>query len=133
MYSCYMIFLSSIHTDVIPVTPITYDWPLIAVFGGLLNGFAISLCLMAKASSGGLDFITIYLANKKNIDTWNYVLILNGLIISIAGFLFGWDRALYSIIYQFASTQIVHMMYRKHRQAYLLIDYQSSPGSLRDH
>ena len=121
LYSCYMIFLSSILTDVIPVTPITYDWPLIAVFGGLLNGFAISLCLMAKASSGGLDFITIYLANKKNIDTWNYVLILNGLIISIAGFLFGWDRALYSIIYQFASTQIVHMMYRKHRQHTLLI------------
>lgn len=94
LYSCYMIVLSSILTDVIPVTPITYDWPLIAVFGGLINGFAISLCLMAKASSGGLDFITIFLSNKKNIDAWNYVLLLNGIIISIAGFLFGWNRAL---------------------------------------
>ncbi len=121
LYSCYMIVLSSILTDVIPVTPITYDWPLIAIFGGMINGFAVSLCLMAKASSGGLDFITIFLSNKKNIDAWNYVLILNGVMISIAGFLFGWNRALYSIIYQFASTQIVHMMYRKHRQHTLLI------------
>lgn len=121
LYSCMMIVLSSILTDVLPVQPITYEWPLISIFGGLLNGFAISLCLMAKASSGGLDFITIFLSNRKNIDAWNYILMLNGCIILTAGFLFGWDRALYSIIFQFTSTQVVHTMYRKHRQHTLLI------------
>ena len=121
LYSCYMIGLSSILTDLMPVHPITYDWPLIAIFGGLLNGFAISLCLMGKASSGGLDFVTIYLSNKKNIDAWNYILILNGIIILTAGYLFGWNRALYSIIFQFSSTQVVHMLYRKHRQHTFLI------------
>lgn len=121
LYSCYMIVLSSILTDIMPVQPITYDWPLIAIFGGLLNGFSISLCLMGKASSGGLDFVTIYLSNKKNIDAWNYILMLNGIIIMTAGYLFGWNRALYSIIFQFTSTQVVHMLYRKHRQHTLLI------------
>lgn len=121
LYSCMMIVLSSILTDLLPVQPITYEWPLISIFGGLLNGFAVSLCLMGRASSGGLDFITIYLSNKKNIDAWNYILILNGCIILTAGFLFGWNKALYSIIFQFTSTQVVHMMYRKHRQHTLLI------------
>lgn len=121
LYSCLMIVLSSILTDLMPVQALTYEWPLIAVFGGLLNGFAVSLCLTARASSGGLDFIAIYLSNKKNIDAWNYVLALNGMIILTAGFLFGWNRALYSIIFQFTSTQVVHMMYRKHRQHTLLI------------
>lgn len=121
LYSCYMIVLSSILTDILPVQPIVYDWPLIAVFGGLLNGFAISLCLMGKASSGGLDFVSIYLSNKKNIDAFNYILILNAMILLVAGYLFDWSRALYSIIFQFSSTQVVHMMYQKHRQHTLLI------------
>lgn len=121
LYSCVMIILSSILTDLLPVQPLTYEWPLIAVFGGLLNGFAISLCLMGRASSGGLDFLTIFLSNRKNIDAWNYVLALNGVIILTAGSLFGWNRALYSIIFQFTSTQVVHAMYRKHRQHTLLI------------
>ncbi len=121
LYSCYMIVLSSILTDVLPVQPIVYDWPLVAVFGGLLNGFAISLCLMGKASSGGLDFVSIYLSNKKNIDAFNYILMLNAIILLIAGCVFDWSRALYSIIFQFSSTQVVHMMYQKHRQHTLLI------------
>ena len=68
LYSCYMIMLSSVLTDVIPVTPITYDWPLIAVFGGLINGFAVSLCLMAKASSGGL-ILLLFFCQIKRIST----------------------------------------------------------------
>lgn len=121
MYSCLMIVLSSVLTDVLPVQPLTYDSLLVAVFGGLLNGFSISLCLLGGASSGGLDFVAIYLSNRKNIDAWNYVLFLNGAILLTAGFLFEWNRALYSIIFQFTSTQIVHVMYQKHRQHTLLI------------
>lgn len=121
LYSCTMIVLSSILTDLLPVHPLTYDPLLVAVFGGLLNGLAISLCLLGGASSGGLDFVSIYLSNKKNIDAWNYILLLNGVLILTAGFLFGWNRALYSIIYQFTSTQVIHMIYRKHRQHTLLI------------
>ena len=57
-----MIVVSSILTDVLPVQPITYDELLVAVFGGLINGFAIGLCLMGKASSGGLDIVAVYLS-----------------------------------------------------------------------
>lgn len=120
-YSCVMIVLSSILTDILPVQPLTYDWPLIAVFGGVLNGIAISLCLLARACSGGLDFISIFMSNRKNIDAWNYILALNALIILTAGFLFGWNKALYSIIFQFTSTQVLHTLYRKHKQHTLLI------------
>lgn len=121
MYSCIMIVLSSVLTDVIPVQPITYDSLLVGVFGGLLNGFAISLCLMGRASSGGLDFIAIFLSQKKNMDAWNYTLAINAVVLLIAGALFGWDKALYSIIFQFTSTQIVKIMYQKHRQHTLFI------------
>ena len=42
-------------------------------------------------------------------------------ILGIAGVLFGWDRALYSIIFQYASTQVLHMLYKKYQQATLFI------------
>ena len=121
LYRCLMIVVSSILTDVLPVQPITYDELLVALFGGLINGYAIGLCLMGKASSGGLDIVAVYLSRRWNIDAWNYTLMLNAVILATAGLIFGWDRALYSIIFQFTSTQVVHAMYQKHRQHTLLI------------
>ena len=110
MYSCLAIVFSSFFTDMIPDVPVTEDILLICVFGGLVNGFAISLCLQVRITSGGTDFIAIALAERKNINAWNYIFCGNVVMLMVAGALFGWDRALYSIIFQFTSTQVVRMM-----------------------
>lgn len=110
MYSCLAIVFSSFFTDMIPAVPVTEDILLICVFGGLVNGFAISLCLQVRITSGGTDFIAIALAERKNINAWNYIFCGNVVMLMVAGALFGWDRALYSIIFQFTSTQVVRMM-----------------------
>ena len=107
LYSCQCIVLVSIFTDLVPTIPITEDLLLICVFGGLITGFAVSLCLRARATSGGTDFIAIALSERKNIDAWNYILAGNAVMLTVAGLLFGWERALYSIIFQFTSTQTV--------------------------
>ena len=116
LYSCLMIVLTSVLTDMLPGYAITYDTLLISIFGGLINGFVISLCLHMNATTGGTDFIAIYLSEKKGIDSWNVVLGLNVLILAAAGLLFGWDKALYSIIFQYTSTQVLHMLYKKYQQ-----------------
>lgn len=121
LYSLLMIFLTGIFTDMLPAYAITYDTLLISIFGGLINGTAICLCLWVNATSGGTDFIAIYLSEKKNVDSWNIVLGLNIVILSAAGLSFGWDKALYSIIFQFASTQVLHMLYKKYQQETLFI------------
>lgn len=121
MYSCLTILLSGIMTDMLPAYVITYDTLLISIFGGLINGFAISLCLMADATSGGTDFIAIFLSNKKGMDSWNLILGFNIIILSIAGLLFGWDKALYSIIFQYVSTQVLHMLHKRYQKQTLFI------------
>ncbi len=121
LYSCLMIFLASILTDMIPGYVITYDILLISVFGGIINGLVISLCLMMNATTGGTDFIAIYLSDKKGVDSFHIVLGLNIIILGIAGVLFGWDKALYSIIFQYVSTQVLHMLYKKYQQQTLFI------------
>ena len=98
LYSCVVIVLASVLTDMLPGYAITYDTLLISIFGGLINGVCISLCLVMNATTGGTDFIAIFLSDRKGIDAFNMVLGLNVVILGIAGVLFGWDKALYSII-----------------------------------
>ena len=121
MYSCLMIVLTSVLTDIIPGYAITYDTLLISIFGGLINGLVIGLCLHMNATTGGTDFIAIYLSEKKEIDPWNVVLGINVVILAAAGVLFGWDKALYSIIFQYTSTQVLHILYRKYQHETLFI------------
>ena len=116
LYSCLMIFLTGIFTDMVPGYKITYDLLLISIFGGMINGFVISVCFAMNATTGGTDFIAIYLSEKKGVESFNLVLGLNVIILSAAGLLFGWDKALYSIIFQYASTQVLHALYKKYQR-----------------
>lgn len=120
-YSCLMIVLSGILTDILPGYPVTRDILLVCVFGGIINAFAISLCLFADATSGGTDFIAIFFSEKYGIDTWNYIFAANVIVLLIAGSLFDWNEALYSIIFQFTSTQVLHSLYKRYQKQTLFI------------
>ncbi|MEE0741355.1 MAG: YitT family protein [Emergencia sp.] len=120
-YSVYVILLSSFMTDILPKVTITYDVLLICIFGGIVNGAAISLALYVRASAGGTDFISLYFSQKRGIDTWNYIFLGNVCILVVAGVLFGFDRALYSIIFQFCSTQIIQLLHKRYQKHTLLI------------
>ena len=61
-YSCLMILLSGILTDLLPGYSITSDTLLISIFGGIINGSVMSLCLFGNATTGGTDFIAIFLS-----------------------------------------------------------------------
>ncbi len=121
LLSCWVIVLTSILTDVLPSYPITRDPLLVSIFGGAINGGAISLCLLMDATSGGTDFISIYLSEKRGIDSFNITLVINACILAAAGLLFEWNRALYSIIFQYASTVAIRVLYRKYQKATLFI------------
>ncbi len=121
LYSCLMIVLTSVLTDLIPGIVITRDILLISVFGGMINGLAMSICLRMNATTGGTDFISIYLSERSGMDSFNLILGINTVILAAAGLLFGWDKALYSIIFQFASTQVLHLLYRRYQKQTLFI------------
>jgi uncharacterized membrane-anchored protein YitT (DUF2179 family) len=125
LYSGLMVFLSGLFTDWMPAMFIQviqlHDILLSAVFGGLLNGTAICLCLYADATSGGTDFIAIFISEKFRKDAWNYIFIGNCVILIAAAFLFTLDRALYSIIFQFTTTAVLSRLYQGYQQKTLFI------------
>ena len=123
--SCLYIVLTSVFTDALPSVPLTYDILLISIFGGILMGAGISICLQAEATSGGTDFIAMFLSQRFGIDAFNYIFIGNVVMLLIAGAIFGWDSALYSIIFQFTSTEVVHMFYKRYKKntLFIITDY----------
>ncbi len=129
--SFYVVVLSSILTDIIPNITITYEPILIALFAGIVGGIASVICLTAGASGGGTDFISIFLSEKKGIDAWGYILAGNIVLLVIGGLLFDFDRALYSIIYQYVITTMLGTYYKRYQQDTLLV-VTSKPQEVLD-
>jgi len=125
IYSCLMVVICGAFTDLMPEMFIEliqlHDILLASVFGGLLYAFSTSLCLYAGATSGGTDFIAIYLSERYRKDAWNYILWGNCVVLITAGALFTLDKALYSIIFQFVVTVALGSWYKAYQQKTMLI------------
>ncbi|MBR4266296.1 MAG: YitT family protein [Bacteroidales bacterium] len=121
LYSCLVIVFTALFTDFLPNYKITEDMLLISIFGGIVQGLGISMCLLKDTTSGGTDFIAIYFSEKKHIDSWNLVLGFNVVVLVIAGFMFGWEKALYSIIFQYVTTKVIQLTFHRYDKETLLI------------
>ena len=121
IFSVLQTTLVSVFSSFYPTVHILDDPLLIAIFGGLLNGFAVSLALTNGASSGGLDFLSIYYSNKFHRSMWNYVFTFNCFVIIVAGLLYGWEIAAYSIIYQYVSNQIISRRHKRYTHQAIII------------
>ena len=121
IYTCLSVGLCGLLTDIIPAFAVTSDVLLGSVFGGIINGVCISMAMLAGGSTGGLDILANVYGHRLNRDPWNITLAANCVILAAAGLLFGWDKALYSIIFPYASTQVIHLLYRKYQKATLFI------------
>lgn len=121
IFSIIAIVLTAVFVDIIPATKMSGDIILLSIFGGIINGVSISILLKGRLSSGGTDFIAMAVSNKWKISTWNYVLIFNAIIIIISGLLFDWNVALYSILFQFCSIQVVNTFHIRYKKVSLFI------------
>lgn len=108
--------LVSLFLKIFTFTPFFDDLILNVLFGGFLYGIGITLALKADGSTGGTDFIALYISNKIHKSLWDYVFIFNTLILLIFGWFFGWKHAGYSIIFQFISTQTISRFYHRYAQ-----------------
>lgn len=124
IFSVVMILISGLFTDILSGVEwlhVTSDVLLCSVFGGILNAVAVVCCLFAESSSGGTDFIAIYISEKTGRSAWNIIFGFNCVVLVVAGLLVGWDKALYSIIFQFTSSQVTTILYKKYSKITLLI------------
>ncbi len=77
---------------------ITEDKLLATVFGGLLLGFGVGLVLLNGGCLDGTEAVAILISKKFHFSVGQIILFFNILIYLTAGFIFEFDRALYSML-----------------------------------
>ena len=125
LYSVLWFTETSILTQLFVLPQLTNDPLLISVFGGVINGIAVGIALRFNASSGGTDFIAIDLSTRLNMPTWNYIFAVNAVVLVLAGLNFGWNQALYSMIFQYVSKEVVNTLHQRYKlkRLHIVTDY----------
>lgn len=121
IFSLMHVFLLSFFIPIVPRMILVDDKLLGAVFGGVIYGFGNILVLKGGSSGGGTDFLALAYSNRKGEEAWRYVLYFNATIIATAGILFGPERAMYAIFFQFVNTKIIEQMHTHYKRVALQI------------
>ena len=100
-----------------PVPELTNDILLATVFGGLLLGVGVGFVIKFGACLDGTEVVAILINKKTSFSVGQVVMFLNFFIYSTSGLLFGWDRALYSILTYFITFKIIDMVSEGFEQA----------------
>lgn len=90
-----------------PVQSITNDIFLASVFGGIVLGFGVGLIIRYGGSLDGTEIIAIIMDRKTDFSIGEIVMFINVFILGSAGFVFGWDKALYSLITYFIAFKMI--------------------------
>ena len=93
-YSMIQVFLASLFLKVFHFPALFDDLMLNVLFGGFLYGIAIAMALRGNASTGGTDFIALYVSNKTGRSIWEYVFAGNVLILCLGICLDGYMQAI---------------------------------------
>ena len=120
-YSMLQVFLASFFLKICSFQPLFNDVLLDVVFGGFLYGLSIAIALRGNASTGGTDFIALYVSNKTGRSIWEYVFAGNCVILCIFGYMFGWLYAGYSIVFQFITTKTISTFHHRYERVTMQI------------
>ena len=104
--ACLSTGLSLLH----PIPGLTHDIFLAAVFGGIINGAGVGLIIRSGGSLDGTEIVAIILDKKSSMSIGEIVMAFNVFILSGAGFIFGWDRAMYSLIAYYIAFKVIDVV-----------------------
>ena len=90
-----------------PLTNMTQDYLLAVCFGGVFLGIGVGLVIRSGGCLDGTETVAIFLNRRFNLPVGQTVLFINIIIYTIAGFLFGFDRAMYSLLTYFITSKVI--------------------------
>lgn len=100
---CFSIVVTLLH----PVPGITQDTLLATIFGGIILGVGVGLIIRNGGSLDGTEIVAILLDKRTSFSIGEIVMFFNLFILGSSGFLFGWDRAMYSLVAYFIAFKTI--------------------------
>ena len=110
----------------------TEDLLLATVFGGIILGFGVGLILRNNASLDGTEMVSNLSKKLKVISVGELLMCINLFIYMGAGFLYGWDRALYSILTYYIASKVIDSVLEgldKAKSVRIVSDYHKEIGN----
>ncbi len=93
-----------------PIPGLTNDVLLATVFGGIILGIGVGIIIRYGGSLDGTEMVAIILNKKTAFSVGEMVMFFNIFILSSAGLVFGWDRAMYSLIAYFIAYKVIDII-----------------------
>jgi uncharacterized membrane-anchored protein YitT (DUF2179 family) len=121
LYSIISVAASSFFLEVLPVKEVSSDILLNAVFGGVIAAIGVGLTLKWGGSTGGMDIIAMVLSRMNDRPVGTYFFTLNSIIIVTAGYVFGWENALYTLVALYVSTRVIDAIHTRHAKLTAMI------------
>ena len=106
----------------LPVLPVTNDFFLAAVFGGIITG----------ASFDGTEIVAIITDRKTVFSVGEIVMFINLFILSSASFVFGWDKAMYSLVAYFVISKMIDVVIKGLEETYAVMIVTSQHDEITD-
>ncbi|TVX94998.1 YitT family protein [Cohnella terricola] len=104
-----VIVLSISTTLLHPIEPFTENTFLAAVFGGIFLGAGTGIVIRAGGSLDGTEIVAILLNRKSPFSVGQVVMFINLFILGSAGFVYSWDRAMYSMIAYYIAFKVIDL------------------------
>ena len=92
------------------MTDATEQYLLAVCYGGVLLGVGVGFIIRSGGVLDGTEVVAILLNRKYNLPVGRVVLIFNVMIYGAAGFLFGLDRAMYSLLTYFITSRVLDIV-----------------------
>jgi len=101
------IVVFSVATDllglILPPAGVTEDLFLNTIFGGIILGVGLGIVYRGRGTSGGTDILGRILNRRLGISISLSYMLTDSLVVILAGFIFGWERALYGLVMIYVS------------------------------
>jgi uncharacterized membrane-anchored protein YitT (DUF2179 family) len=104
----YGIIVLSITTTLLhPVPAFTQDILLATVFGGIILGIGVGIVIRYGGSLDGTEILAILFNKKLPFSVGEIIMFFNLFILGSAGFVFTWDRAMYSLLAYYVAFKTI--------------------------
>ena len=104
-----------------PVEKLTADPFLAAIFGGIIDGIGVGLIIRAGGSLDGTEIVAIIMDKRSVFSVGEVVMFINIFILSGAGLLFGWDKAMYSLVAYFVISKMIDVVIKGLDESYAVM------------
>jgi uncharacterized membrane-anchored protein YitT (DUF2179 family) len=114
-----------------PVARFTDDLLLATVFGGIVLGIGVGLVIRYGGSLDGTEILAILFSSKTAFSVGEIIMFFNLMIFTIAGFVFTWEQAMYSVLAYFIAYKTIDIVIQgldESKSVYIISDFVDEVG-----